>query len=136
VPTPQAGAFAGKGGAQFLGDALDLSRSATVAEVVPLDFNNRVLVAQGLMAHPRGRMQEGCARLVRVCRSRSFARERFDLGFLLGPRLNAAGRLSDMSWDSVLIPIDRGRALETARQARRPQPQRRQPSKPNAGAGR
>jgi single-stranded-DNA-specific exonuclease len=100
-----------------LGDLLDLVALGTVADVVPLDFNNRVLVTQGLRRIRAGRMQEGVRALFAVAGHEPSRASGFDLGFLLGPRLNAAGRLSDMSLGiECLITEDRGRALEIARQ--------------------
>ena len=110
------GAFAGKNEPN-LGDVLDLVALGTVADVVPLDFNNRVLVAQGLRRIRAGRMQEGVRALFAVAGHDPSRASGFDLGFLLGPRLNAAGRLSDMSLGiECLTTDDRGRALEIARQ--------------------
>src|SRR5882762_2334856 len=110
------GAFAGREEPN-LGDALDLVALGTVADVVPLDFNNRVLVAQGLKRIRAGRMQEGVRALFAVAGHDPSRASGFDLGFLLGPRLNAAGRLSDMSLGiECLTTDDRGRALEIARQ--------------------
>jgi single-stranded-DNA-specific exonuclease len=110
------GGFAGKTEPN-LGDVLDLVALGTVADVVPLDFNNRVLVTQGLRRIRAGRMQEGVRALFAVAGHDPSRASGFDLGFLLGPRLNAAGRLSDMSLGiECLITADRGRALEIARQ--------------------
>src|SRR5436309_5775781 len=110
------GAFAGKNEPN-LGDVLDLVALGTVADVVPLDFNNRVLVAQGLKRIRAGRMQEGVRALFAVAGHDPSRASGFDLGFMLGPRLNAAGRLSDMSLGiECLTTRDRGRALEIARQ--------------------
>src|SRR6266852_1926771 len=110
------GAFAGREEPN-LGDSLDLVALGTVADVVPLDFNNRVLVAQGLRRIRAGRMQEGVRALFAVAGRDPSRASGFDLGFLLGPRLNAAGRLSDMSLGiECLITDDRGRALDIARQ--------------------
>src|SRR5882762_10276759 len=100
-----------------LADVLDLVALGTVADVVPLDFNNRVLVSQGLRRIRAGRMQEGVRALFAVAGRDPSRASGFDLGFLLGPRLNAAGRLSDMSLGiECLTTGDRGRALEIARQ--------------------
>jgi single-stranded-DNA-specific exonuclease len=100
-----------------LGDVLDLLALGTVADVVPLDFNNRVLVAQGLRRIRAGRMQEGVRALFAVAGRDPSRASTFDLGFLLAPRLNAAGRLSDMSLGiECLVTPDRGRALDIARQ--------------------
>ena len=78
-------------------DALiDLVALGTVADVVKLDANNRLLVAQGLKRMRAGRMQPGVAALFSVA-GRSFREAGgFDLGFAVGPRINAAGRLADM----------------------------------------
>jgi single-stranded-DNA-specific exonuclease len=100
-----------------LGDVLDLLALGTVADVVPLDFNNRLLVAQGLKRIRAGRMQEGVRALFAVAGRDPSRASTFDLGFLLAPRLNAAGRLSDMSLGiECLVTPDRGRALDIARQ--------------------
>src|SRR5713226_2626368 len=110
------GAFSGKDEPN-LGDVLDLVALGTVADVVPLDFNNRVLVAQGLRRIRAGRMQEGVRALFAVAARDPTRASTFDLGFLLAPRLNAAGRLSDMSLGiECLVTEDRGRALEIALQ--------------------
>jgi single-stranded-DNA-specific exonuclease len=80
-----------------LAHLLDLVALGTVADVVPLDRNNRILVAQGLA---RMRAQQCCAGVAALARvaGRSLARlSAQDLGFALAPRLNAAGRLEDMS---------------------------------------
>src|SRR5258708_7895576 len=100
-----------------LGDSLDLLALGTVADVVPLDFNNRVLVPQGLKRIRAGRMQEGVRAPFAVAGRHPSRPSTFDLGFLLAPRLNAAGRLSDMSLGiECLVTPDRGRALDIARQ--------------------
>src|SRR6266850_442736 len=88
------GAFAGREEPN-LGDLLDLVALGTVADVVPLDFNNRVLVTQGLRRIRAGRMQEGVRALFAVAGHDPSRASGFDLGFLLGPRLNAAGRVKD-----------------------------------------
>jgi single-stranded-DNA-specific exonuclease len=109
------GAFAEKAEPN-LGDLLDLVALGTVADVVPLDFNNRVLVTQGLKRIRAGRMQEGVRALLAVAGRDPSRAGSFDLGFLLGPRLNAAGRLSDMSLGiECLTSDDRGRALDIAK---------------------
>jgi len=101
----------------ILAELLDLVSLGTVADVVPLDFNNRVLVSQGLRRIRSGRMQEGVRALFAVAGRAPSRASTFDLGFLLAPRLNAAGRLSDMSLGiECLATNDRGRALEIARQ--------------------
>jgi len=109
------GAFSGKD-EPVLADLLDLVALGTVADVVPLDFNNRVLVSQGLRRIRAGRMQEGVRALFAVCGRDPSRAGSFDLGFLVGPRLNAAGRLADMSLGiELLVTADRGRALDIAR---------------------
>ncbi|KNE75451.1 Single-stranded-DNA-specific exonuclease RecJ [Candidatus Burkholderia crenata] len=96
---------------------LDLVALGTVADVVRLDPNNRILVAQGLKRIRAGRMQPGIAALFRAAARDARAASGFDLGFALGPRLNAAGRLSDMSLGiECLITDDIGRAWELAQQ--------------------
>ncbi|MGH8781128.1 single-stranded-DNA-specific exonuclease RecJ [Paraburkholderia sp.] len=96
---------------------LDLVALGTVADVVKLDGNNRVLVAQGLQRIRNGRMQPGIAALFRAAARDARSASGFDLGFALGPRLNAAGRLSDMSLGiECLITDDIGRAWELAQQ--------------------
>lgn len=110
------GAFSGRD-EPVLADLLDLVALGTVADVVPLDFNNRVLVSQGLKRIRAGRMQEGVRALFAVCGRDHSRASSFDLGFLLGPRLNAAGRLADMSLGiELLVTADRGRVLDIARQ--------------------
>ncbi|QCP49234.1 single-stranded-DNA-specific exonuclease RecJ [Trinickia violacea] len=96
---------------------LDLVALGTVADVVKLDGNNRVLVAQGLQRIRNGRMQPGIAALFRAAGRDARSASGFDLGFALGPRLNAAGRLSDMSLGiECLTTDDVGRAWELAQQ--------------------
>lgn len=96
---------------------LDLVALGTVADVVKLDGNNRVLVAQGLTRIRRGKMQPGIAALFRASGRDARNASGFDLGFALGPRLNAAGRLSDMSLGiECLTTDDVGRAWELAQQ--------------------
>jgi single-stranded-DNA-specific exonuclease len=96
---------------------LDLVALGTVADVVKLDGNNRVLVAQGLQRIRNGRMQPGIAALFRAAGRDARSASGFDLGFGLGPRLNAAGRLSDMSLGiECLTTDDIGRAWELAQQ--------------------
>lgn len=80
-----------------LGDALDLVALGTVADVVPLDRNNRILVAAGLARMHAGRARPGIAALFEVAGRDITQASSTDLGFIAGPRLNAAGRLDDMS---------------------------------------
>ena len=80
-----------------LADWLDLVALGTVADVVPLDRNNRILVHQGLLRMRAGRCRSGIQALVEVA-GRDLSRlTAQDLGYAVGPRLNAAGRLDDMS---------------------------------------
>ncbi|HNQ03763.1 MAG TPA: single-stranded-DNA-specific exonuclease RecJ [Thiobacillaceae bacterium] len=79
-----------------LGHLLDLVALGTVADVVSLDSNNRLLVAQGLARMRRGQMRPGIRALFQVAGRKPGRASTEDLGFVLGPRLNAAGRLSDM----------------------------------------
>jgi single-stranded-DNA-specific exonuclease len=96
---------------------LDLVALGTVADVVKLDANNRVLVAQGLKRMRAGRMQPGVAALFRAAGREARSATPFDLAFALGPRLNAAGRLADMSLGiECLYTDDEGRAWAIARQ--------------------
>ncbi|MFL9916466.1 single-stranded-DNA-specific exonuclease RecJ [Paraburkholderia fungorum] len=96
---------------------LDLVALGTVADVVKLDGNNRVMVAQGLQRIRKGKMQPGIAALFRAAARDARSASGFDLGFALGPRLNAAGRLSDMSLGiECLTTDDIGRAWDLAQQ--------------------
>ena len=100
-----------------LGDLLDLVALGTVADVVALDRNNRILVAQGLDRIRRRRMTPGVAALLAVAGREAERAGTFDLGFAVGPRLNAAGRLADMSLGiECLATDDPGRALNIAQQ--------------------
>lgn len=96
---------------------LDLVALGTVADVVKLDANNRILVAQGLKRMRAGRMHPGIAALFRAAGREARCATPFDLGFALGPRLNAAGRLADMSLGiECLTTDDEGRAWAIAQQ--------------------
>jgi single-stranded-DNA-specific exonuclease len=99
------GAFAA-GGEPNLAALLDLVALGTVADVVPLDRNNRILVAQGLTRIRQGRLQAGLAALFAVAGRDPARAGSFDLGFTLGPRLNAAGRLADMSLGIEALTTD------------------------------
>ncbi|HQR02648.1 MAG: single-stranded-DNA-specific exonuclease RecJ [Proteobacteria bacterium] len=100
-----------------LGTLLDLVALGSVADVVPLDRNNRILVAQGLARMREGRLQPGIRALFRVAGRQPEAASTFDLGFALGPRLNAAGRLADMALGiECLATDDPGYALNIAQQ--------------------
>lgn len=80
-----------------IGELLDLVALGSVADVVPLDANNRILVHQGLERIRAGRARPGIKALLEVARRDHSRITSTDLGFILGPRLNAAGRLDDMS---------------------------------------
>ena len=96
---------------------LDLVALGTVADVVKLDSNNRRLVAQGLKRVRSGRMQAGVAALFRVAGRDPVRAAGFDFGFALGPRINAAGRLADMTLGiECLLTDDALRAGELAAQ--------------------
>ena len=100
-----------------LGDLLDLVALGTVADVVRLDRNNRILVSQGLARMRAGRMQPGVRALFAAAGRDAQRASSFDMGFALGPRLNAAGRLSDMSLGiECLITDDSARALNIAQE--------------------
>ncbi|MCC2955434.1 single-stranded-DNA-specific exonuclease RecJ [Massilia sp. IC2-477] len=100
-----------------LDSLLDLVALGTVADVVRLDTNNRILVAQGIKRMRAGRMHAGVAALFRVAGREARCASPFDLGFALGPRLNAAGRLEDMSLGiECLVTDDVGRAWAIAQQ--------------------
>lgn len=94
---------------------LDLVALGTVADVVKLDHNNRVLVAQGLKRIRAGRASPGVAALLTVAGRGAARASSFDLGFAAGPRLNAAGRLADMAQGiECLLAEDTPRALALA----------------------
>ena len=110
------GAYPGDGGPRL--DALaDLVALGTVADVVKLDANNRLLVTQGLQRMRTGRMHAGVRALFAVAARDPSQASGFDLGFALGPRINAAGRLADMSLGiNCLITDDENLALQLARE--------------------
>jgi single-stranded-DNA-specific exonuclease len=96
---------------------LDLVALGTVADVVRLDANNRRLVAQGLRRIRQGRMQAGVAALFAVASADPARATAQDFGFRLGPRINAAGRLSDMTLGiECLLTDDAERAAALAAQ--------------------
>ena len=95
---------------------LDLVALGTIADVVRLDTNNRILVQRGLKRIRAGGMQPGVAALFQTAGRDASRASTCDLGFVLGPRLNAAGRLTDMSLGiECLVTDDPARALEIAR---------------------
>ncbi|CAK8736967.1 Single-stranded-DNA-specific exonuclease RecJ [Sodalis praecaptivus] len=89
-----------------LAELLDLVALGTVADVVPLDANNRILVHQGLSRIRAGRCRTGIRALAEVANRDLVRLCVSDLGFALGPRLNAAGRLDDMSVGVALLLTD------------------------------
>ncbi|MCA1978462.1 MAG: single-stranded-DNA-specific exonuclease RecJ, partial [Thiobacillus sp.] len=96
---------------------LDLVALGTVADVVKLDANNRTLVAQGLARMRAGLASPGVNALFRVAGRDPARATVFDLGFMLGPRLNAAGRLDDMALGvECLLADDSATALTLAQQ--------------------
>jgi single-stranded-DNA-specific exonuclease len=100
-----------------LAHLLDLVALGTVADVVKLDRNNRLLVHQGLRRIRAGRSSALVAALLRVAARDCMRASTYDLGFVAGPRLNAAGRLQDMSLGiEGLTTDDEARAAEIAGQ--------------------
>ena len=96
---------------------LPLVALGTVADVVKLDANNRRLVAQGLKRVRAGALPPGMTALFRAAGREASRATTFDFGFALGPRINAAGRLSDMTLGiECLLTNDPTRADELARQ--------------------
>ena len=100
-----------------LADYLDLVALGTVADVVPLDRNNRILVKQGLQRIRGGKSVAGIRALLEVSGREARTLVASDLGFALGPRLNAAGRLEDMSLGiECLLCDDEASAFAMARE--------------------
>ena len=100
-----------------LGSLLDLVALGTVADVVPLDANNRILVANGLARIRNRRCCAGILALYAVAGKQPDRAQSTDLGFLLGPRLNAAGRMDDMRIGiRCLLADDMGEALKLAQE--------------------
>ena len=98
-----------------LGNLLDLVALGTVADVVKLDQNNRILVQQGLQRIRAGRACAGINALLQVAKKDPARVSSQDLGFTVGPRLNAAGRLDDMSMGiNCLLTDDAATALQIA----------------------
>ncbi|WGE84062.1 single-stranded-DNA-specific exonuclease RecJ [Actinobacillus equuli] len=96
-----------------LAELLDLVALGTVADVVPLDHNNRILVHQGLNRIRSGHCRAGIRALAEVSKRDLSALQASDLGFAIAPRLNAAGRLENMSLGVELLIADN---MEIARQ--------------------
>jgi single-stranded-DNA-specific exonuclease len=108
-------------------ELLDLVALGTVADLVPLDRNNRVLVAQGLRRIRAGRCVAGIRALVELAGRRLDQLTASDLGYVVAPRLNAAGRLTDMSIGiACLLADDAERALALAAQLTRLNEERRE----------
>ncbi|HWJ35099.1 MAG TPA: single-stranded-DNA-specific exonuclease RecJ [Steroidobacteraceae bacterium] len=108
-------------------DLLDLVALGTVADVVPLDRNNRILVAQGLRRIRAGRCVPGIRALLEVAGRRLDQVIATDLGFAVAPRLNAAGRLTDMSIGiACLLADDPIEAAQLAGQLTRLNEERRE----------
>lgn len=100
-----------------LADLLDLVALGTVADLVPLDHNNRIMVAQGLERIRAGRSQPGVGALLQVAGRIAERVTATDLAYAVGPRLNAAGRLTDMSLGiNCLLTDDWEQALAMATQ--------------------
>jgi len=98
-----------------LANYLDLVALGTVADLVPLDRNNRVLVQQGLRRIRAGQSRPGIKALLEVAGRNAARAVAADFGFAVGPRLNAAGRLDDMSEGiECLLSEDPGRARQLA----------------------
>ncbi|HCB6540354.1 single-stranded-DNA-specific exonuclease RecJ [Salmonella enterica subsp. enterica serovar Typhi] len=89
-----------------LAELLDLVALGTVADVVPLDANNRILTLQGLSRIRAGKCRPGIKALLEISNRDPQQLAASDLGFALGPRLNAAGRLDDMSVGVALLLCD------------------------------
>jgi len=101
------GWFAARGLAEpNLAELLDLVALGTVADVVPLDANNRILTWQGLSRIRAGKCRPGIKALLEIANRDAQKLAASDLGFALGPRLNAAGRLDDMSVGVALLLCD------------------------------
>jgi len=100
-----------------LGSLLDLVALGTVADVVPLDHNNRIFVEQGLRRIRQGEARPGILALLEVAGRDHSEISSTDLGFVVGPRLNAAGRLDDMSVGiACLLADSRDEAQRLARE--------------------
>lgn len=119
------GAFADKAEPN-LGNLLDLVALGTVADVVKLDENNRILVQQGLLRMRAGRACAGINALLQQAKKAAAQTSAYELGFIVGPRLNAAGRLEDMGLgiqclltDDAAIAAELATRLDTLNKERR-----------------
>ncbi len=100
-----------------LAELLDLVALGTVADVVTLDYNNRILVSQGLKRMQIGKTRPGIQALFQVAQRDMRQAKPFDLGFAIGPRINAAGRLENMEIGiACLLAEDPPPAAELAEQ--------------------
>jgi len=109
-----------------LASLTDLVALGTVADVVPLDANNRILVSQGLKRLRAGHGKAGLVALARAAGRAPGNATCFDLGFILGPRINAAGRLADMRLGiECLLTDDEAHAANCAQQLDRLNRERR-----------
>ena len=99
-----------------LADWLDLVALGTVADVVPLDYNNRVLVQQGIARIRKGMSRPGIKALLEVANRDASQLAASDLGFALGPRINAAGRLDDIGLGIECLLAGETRAQQLAQQ--------------------
>ena len=109
-----------------LAELLDLVALGTIADVVPLDHNNRVLVSQGLARIRAGRCRPGIAALLSVANRTCEQVVAADMGFAVAPRLNAAGRLTHMSrgvecllTDDMKVALQHARELDALNRERR-----------------
>ena len=110
-----------------LAQLLDLVALGTVADVVPLDKNNRIMVSHGLKLIQEGRARPGIHALLSIAGKTYRRIEASTLGFTIAPRLNAAGRLTDMSLGiECLLSDDQEQAMEHARQLETLNKERRQ----------
>ncbi|HIG41744.1 MAG: single-stranded-DNA-specific exonuclease RecJ [bacterium] len=98
-----------------LADYLDLVALGTIADVVPMDYNNRVMVQEGIRRIRAGRLRPGLGELLALSGTRIETVTSRDLAFSVAPRLNAAGRLEDISLGiECLLTDDQNRARELA----------------------
>ena len=113
-----------------IGNLLDLVAVGTVADIVPLDENNRILVEQGLRRIRSGKCSHGIKALLSVSRRVLKKVSTSDLGFAVAPRINAAGRLEDMSIGiACLLAEKKGEAMKLATQLDEKNRQRRKVEK-------
>jgi single-stranded-DNA-specific exonuclease len=111
----------------IVASCLDLVALGTVADLVPLDYNNRVLVAQGMARIRANRSRPGINALFQVAERSMADAVTSDLAFAIGPRLNAAGRLTDMTVGiNCLLAPDESSALPLARELTRLNTRRRE----------